>query len=198
MWFEKESTPTTPRVTNNPSEALSETAIIPSYTDYGSPSIEAGKLAADIHLYAIHSAGDSRIAKIITVQGLVHEIAHCVSAQIIWGDDCNLAFKDGTLMDGTLMDGMSFIAKFCELTENLPSMSHYSGFYRNADGSYPGGSNAQEVQKLLIAASEELAESITAYLLGFTYCEDNPERCLDPFKDRPMVRDLVAKFLEAE
>ena len=186
MWFHRDSTAEEPKPTTDVDEALSPTAIIPSYISY-EPWQRTGSPAADIYLYSIPDGeGLSDMVKtIILAEGLIHEYAHSIAVEMSYNTSYKLKLGD------EVKEGLEVLIEFAGLTESIPAMSHYSSTYRVDGGEYP-----EDPTAWTIAVNEELAEAIAAYLLGFVFCEDE-ERRKDPFKDRPEVAEFVEKFLNA-
>lgn len=178
-WFKKGEAAPTP--TNNIDQAISPTAIIPSFH---SPSRWP---KTEIHLYEIDSrAADPEARKIILSEGLIHEFAHSIITPEIYLNNRKLE-----LSSGEVVEAFTFIMdKFANAVEgHHPSMSHYSSAYMDSEGKFQGD--------LRVSVNEELAESIAAYLLNFVYCNDKARR-FEPFRDRPEVKAIVKEYLEAK
>lgn len=179
-YFSKESTSQNQIPTYDAAEALTPTAIIPSYINNarwipGSPT-------GDIELYKIPDNVDSKVQRIIHAQGFVHEFAHSLTTQIFYSKSHKLRFPNGEVMEGE-----DFLIAFAKAAERHPPMSHYSGFFRK-DG---------EEFKNELAIEEDFVESVTAYLLGFTFSADEGRR-MNPLQDRPEIRKMIDDFLHAE
>jgi hypothetical protein len=186
LWFHESSTGEHIEVTTEPQNAISDTAIVPSKIEYQNWA-EATKTGS-IKLFRIpETAASTNVRRLVTAQGFIHEIAHSIAAVTTYGDETL------RMPNGKTVQGFNEIIKFSELTKNLPPISHYSSTYRNTEGKYehPNAANT------LLAINEELAETIAAYIVGFSYCED-PKKQLDPFIDRPQVREFIENFLNAE
>ncbi len=171
--------------TTNKDEAISKTAIIPSYFDPSKWTKD--NPAADVWLYAISDEACSpEVKKIILSEGLAHEFAHGLIATALYTEQ-KLKLPSGEKVDAF----MYIMDNFANAVEDKHTpISHYSSFFEDKFKS----DNPQEVKT---AVNEELAESIAAYLLNFVYCDD-PDRRMDPFRDRPEVKKLVDDFLNAE
>ncbi|MGV8152252.1 MAG: hypothetical protein ACP5OG_04155 [Candidatus Nanoarchaeia archaeon] len=188
LWFHKNSIKERLEATNNITEAISANAIIPSYANNDKwrktkiPSI-------DIELYQIPSlqVTDRDVRKIILSQGLIHEFAHTIISPAGYLKDYNL-----TLPSGKIIEGTNFINLFAETAEKIKPISHYASAYRVQDNKFKNSSQI----RIDTSISEELAETITADLLGFAYSGD--ERSLNPFWDRPEIKDLIHDFLNAK
>lgn len=183
LWFHCDSdwTTRTLKTTEDLMQAISPTAIVPSYIDNSRWPKKSW-----IHLHALPLSIRPGIAKIIHAQGFLHEVAHAIINPSLYGN------QQLELPCGEVLDGSSFIIeRFAVKTEKLEPISHYSSFYRTVDGTYPEGKDG------LTAISEELSEAIAAYLLGFVYCS-NPIRQLLPFAGRRGVKNLVEQFLYAK
>ncbi len=181
LYFSSEATPENIQTTSNLSEALTPTAIIPSYTDH--KWTETDKLSSsDVWLFQIPQQIPPAVAEIIHIEGLIHEIAHTIVAQALYQDGYQLI-----LPNGHIVNAYDYIIAFANAAENHDPVSHYSSFYKNPNEEFTS----------LLAIEEEFVETITARLLGFVYC-DNPDRRLDPLNDRPEISIMVDDFLQAE
>lgn len=181
LYFSNEATPENISTTDNPSEALSSTAIIPSFTD-NTRWRETGKLSSDIWLFQIPQQVSPAVAEIIHTEGLIHEIAHTFVTQALFQDGYQLR-----LPDGNIVSAYDYLVEFANAAEKHDPVSHYSSFYRKSGEEFVS----------LPAIEEEFVETVTARLLGFVYC-DNPDRRLDPLSDRPEIIAMVDDFLHAE
>lgn len=187
LWFHKDSTPESPKPTTNPDDRLSNTAIIPGYTDY-SKWPKAG-----IHLYELPSdifENKQDIAKLITAETFVHEYFHTLTTNLVYGSNYV------KLPDGRLVEGFDYILQvFGTLAEGHDPISHYSSFYRNQDRTFK--SLAEDGNVLKTAVAEELCESGASYLLGFASGSlgDISET---PLADRTEIELFIQDFLEVE
>lgn len=181
LYFSKEAIPEDIQTTSNPSDALSPTAIIPSYTD-NKRWIDAGELSSDIWLFEIPNDISPAVAEIIHTQGLVHEFAHTIVTQTLYQENYQLR-----LPNGNIVNAYDYVIAFASAAEKHDPISHYSSFYGK-----PG-----EEFKSLLGIEEEIVETIAAHLLGFVYC-DNPDRRFIPLSDRPEITTMVDNFLNAE
>ena len=180
LWVQESSTEEHREVTTEPQDAISDTTIVPSKIEY--PNWGEATKTGSIKLFRIpETAASEDVRRIVTAQGFIHEVAHSIA---ITAMKCT----ENLRMNGEEVDGFDKIIEFANLTENLAAISHYASTYRAPDGTFNNN---------LTAISEELAETIAAYLLGFVYCEDS-KRKLDPFIDRPKVRKFIQDFLNAE
>lgn len=178
-WFHQDSTSEQPQPTTNVAEALSPTAIVPSYIDY-TPWSELRVPTADIWLYKIpKNAASEKVRRLVLAEGFVHEVGHSIVQPALYIEDYKVKFPDGRIVNG-----LEAILHFAELAEQHPPISHYASTYR-------GSSNVKT------AISEEMCETIAAYLLGFAYCGDD-SRGGNPFIDRSEVKDFVRDFLNAK
>lgn len=182
LFFARGSTPSQLKTTHNPKEAISPTAIIPSYTD-NSRWKETGIPSSDVFIYQIPPEISPNIAEIIHTQALVHEIAHTLVDPALYGDNYRLQLPYESLDP---VDGFKYLMDFAEMAEKYNPVSHYSSFYRK-----PG-----EEFKTNVAIAEEFVETIAARLLNFVYCDD-PVLRFDPLSDRPEIAGMVDDFLEA-
>ena len=188
-WFHRDSTGEKPVPTTNQEEALSPTAIVPSYTDY-TPWDELKVPTADIWLYKIQeNAAPKDVRRIILSEGFIHEIGHSIVQPALYVDEYILRFPDGRLVNG-----LEAILKFAELSEQHPPISHYASAYRGKNNKFESDKPNYNINT---AISEELCEAIAAYFLGFAYCGGD-SRGKNPFADRPEIRNFVRDFLDAE
>lgn len=187
-WFHKNSTSEQPIPTTEPAEALSSTAIIPSYVDY-TPWKELRTPTADIWLYQIPQTIPEPVRKIILTEGFIHEVGHTIVNSALYVNDYTLKFPNEKLVNG-----LEAILHFAELAEKYPPISHYASTYRGPQNKFESVNPNYKVQT---AVSEELCETIAAYFLEFAYCGDDA-RGKEPFKDRPEVKAFVKDFLNAE
>lgn len=184
FWFHRDSTIDNMIETSNKCEAISPTAIVPSKISYDSWTI-TGVPSADIIIRAIEpDAASDRARKIIWAEGLVHELAHSISQTAAPVEGYQLALPNGRVAYGD-----DLFLEFANLAENHAPISHYSSFLRDKDNKFNGAQAAR-------AISEELAETIAAYQLGFAFCGDG-SRSLNPFNDRPEVKEFISNFLNA-
>ena len=188
-WFHRDSTSEQPRPTTIKSDAMSPTAIVPSYIDY-TPWSELKVPTADIWLYQIpQNAAPKKVRRLVLAEGFVHEIGHSIVQPALYMSDHSLKFPDGKIVNG-----LEAMLHFAELAEQHPPISHYASTYRGSNNKFE---NDNPNYSAKTAISEEVCETIAAYLLGFAYCGDN-SRGKNPFSDRPEVRDFVRDFLNAE
>jgi hypothetical protein len=190
-----------PQFTHDPSDALSPTASLLAATLF-ERSGEVG-MRMVVELYEVpESSGFSREARqIAQTKAYVHEVAHMIS-RLEW--DVRAA-NIRLLKDGEQIDPRDFIIDFVEAAEEHPPISNYSAAYRDDEGEFffPDSDGLDEEQRrqaikdLEQAIGEELAECITAYLLGFTVAPDG-EVSFDPFSDRPDVQEAVENYLNAK
>ncbi|MBI5022952.1 MAG: hypothetical protein HZC05_02190 [Candidatus Magasanikbacteria bacterium] len=189
-WFHRDSLASEigPFTTVKPAEALSLTALVPSYTKYRRFK-KSGRLFCDIHLFNIHSLTcPPAVQHIVHAEGFVHEVAHSIIAPAFYNNGYLLKLPSGEIVNGFDWLGMVF----GNIAEKHSPISHYAGVYRNAEHSFK-----KNAGNLLTSISEEMAECIAALLLGFVFCHDK-WRQFDPFYDRPKIKQLVHDFLHAE
>ncbi|KKR99012.1 MAG: hypothetical protein UU49_C0012G0002 [Candidatus Magasanikbacteria bacterium GW2011_GWC2_41_17] len=189
-WFHHDSPVSEigPFITTEPTDALSLTALVPSYTKYRRFK-KSGRLVCDIHLFNIHSLTcPPSVQHIVHAEGFVHEVAHSIIAPAFYNVGHQLKLPSDEIVDG--FDWLA--AVFGNAAEKYSPISHYAGVYRNADLSFRNNEG-----NLLTSISEEMAECVAAHLLGFVFCCDARRR-FDPFRDRPEIKQLVHDFLHAE
>ncbi|MEK6899324.1 MAG: hypothetical protein AABW79_04485 [Nanoarchaeota archaeon] len=188
-WFHGSSTNEQPRPTTNQAEALSLTAIIPSYIDY-TPWTELKVPTADIWLYKIpQNSASEEVRKIVLAEGFIHELGHGIVQPALYVKDHNLKFPDGKIVNG--LDAM---LHFAELAEQHSPISHYASTYRGLNNKFESDRPNYNAKT---AISEEMCETIAGYILDFSYC-GNDARGKNPFADRLEIRDFVGNFLNAE
>jgi len=188
-WFHRDSTSEQPIPTTSQEDALSPTAIVPSYTD-PAPWGELKVPTADIWLYQIQeNVASENVRRIILSEGFIHEIGHTIVQPALYVKEYTLKFPDGSLVNG-----LEAMLQFAELSEQHPSISHYASTYRGNNNKFESNNPKYNVKT---AISEELCEAIAAYFLGFAFCGDD-SRGKSPFADRPEVRNFVGDFLDAE
>ncbi len=188
LWFHRDSIPEAPIPTNDVTEAISPTAIIPSYANMGT-WLQTGVPSIEIELYEIPENIASPYAReVIHAEGFVHELAHTIVNPAVFLADEKLKIP------GRVVNAQDYVlGEFVEMAERHLPVSHYAAFYRNGDGTFVEDPRFGT----RVAVSEELCETIAAYLLGFAYCGDD-ERGKRPFEDRPEIQLFVDSFLNAE
>lgn len=187
QWFHRDSLGGRPQPTTNIAEAISPTAIIPSYVYYDKSKNGNG---FDAHIQLFEIPGDivsDEVRSVIHAQGLVHEIGHSIVAPAVYGDPVMVRTSEGLEMDV-----YDIFMQFAKIAENFSPVSHYSSAYRDADNKFKRDKDDSNV--LLTAISEEMVESMTARLLNFVSTNDE-SRVLDPFHDRPEIEKLIDQFL---
>jgi hypothetical protein len=188
-WFHKDSTSEKPVPTTKQEDALTPTAIIPSYTDY-TPWGELKVPTADILLYQLpRNAVPEDIGKLVLSEGFIHEVGHTIVQPAMYVSNHDLKFPDGKIVNGK-----DAILQFANLAEQHLPISRYASFYRGKDNKFESDNPKYDPRT---AISEELCETIAAYFLGFAFCGDDA-RSRNPFADRPEIKDFVKDFLNAE
>ena len=182
LYFGKDSLPGHQTTTSDRNEALSPTAIIPAFTDNG----RWAELSSDVVLFAIPNEVDPYVREVIHAEALIHEIAHTFISQALYDPEYELRLPNGHVVNGRNF----LIYEFGAKEEKYPPISHYASFFRKEGEEFAG-------EEIYTQIDEELAEVITAWLLGFAF-SDRPEARLDPFADRPDVAEIVDAFLNAE
>jgi len=188
-WFHRDSTSEQPKPTTKEAEAMSPTAIVPSYIDY-TPWGELKVPTADIWLYQIpQNASPENVRKLVLSEGFVHEVGHSIVQPALYIEEHTLKFPNGKIING-----LEAMLHFAELAEQHSPISHYASTYRGPNNKFESDKSNYNVKT---AISEEMCETIAAHLLGFAYC-GNDSRGKNPFTDRPEVKDFVRDFLNAE
>ncbi len=137
------------------------------------------------------SSGFSReVQRVSQAKVLVHELAHTIITP-----DLKVKNVDLVLPSGRKVDPLDYLFEFYEVANNYPAILDYSSAYRrNGFTEHP--------EQLEAAIGEELADTIAAYLLGFTVSpgEDNnpPVVTLQPFEGREDVQEFVHDYLHAQ
>ena len=186
-WFHKDSTQQQQIPTTTIDDALSPTAIIPGFTYPDWSNKEDPK--ADIWLYKISDTACSpEVRKIILSESFIHEgLGHTLVLPITHGDEFEL-----TLPYGKNVVSFDYLMEFVDMAEQHMPISHYASTYRDKDNKFPS-----DADTYLKAIGEELSETISAYLLGFAFGNDE-QRSMNPFADRPEIKKFVEDFLNAE
>ncbi|MDQ2933276.1 MAG: hypothetical protein M3Q80_02755 [bacterium] len=182
-WFKKGSTATNLEITHRVSDAILPSGIVPAHT--GTILWDDKHRQQEIKLFKLPIELD--IAKYMLVHGLFHEICHTL-INPIWYNGKRAPYILDMPNIGTIA-GKKFLIKFAELASKHSPISHYSAI------NHPIPCDPTD-EKFFVAMSEEMCECISAYLLGYMYC-DEKDRCWDPFMDRPQIKAMVKDFLEA-
>ncbi|MBI2573459.1 hypothetical protein HYV86_06355 [Candidatus Woesearchaeota archaeon] len=186
-WFHRDSATGALSTTENIEEALSPTAIVPSYIDY-TPWGELKRPTADIWIYALPDDIPIQTKRIITAQGFLHEVGHSIVQPALYVKDYDLEFPDGKVING-----LEALLEFANLAEQHSPISVYASTYRGHENKFE---NTEPEYDPRTAISEEMCETIAAYVLDFAFSGDE-KRNYDPFGDRPEIKDFVKNFLEA-
>lgn len=184
LWFSKESTGDKPKSTSFIAEALSPTSLVPGYTD-ASQWRETSIPAESIELYEMPASLGEKVSKIVHLQALVHEFAHTIVDPALYIENYKLR-----LPNSRVVESLDFVLnEFAQEAERLDPISHYANAYRDVEGLF-------RKEAGLVAITEELVESITAHILGFSFREDESLR-LNPLYDRPQIKQFVGDFLNS-
>lgn len=169
-------------LTNNLNEANTKTSITPSYMNVNN------WLDSDVWLYNISKdiVPDAKVRKIILAEGFLHEIGHSINYIPRHKGEHQIL----QLPDGTKTTGQELMMKFDNLFDQVKPISEYSSAFVKGGPSY-------DKTNPLLRVDEELAETITAYLLGFAF-NPSQKNMFDPFKDRPKIKELTGKYLNAK
>lgn len=186
LWFSQDSKPNVPQVTTTRHDAISTTAIVPSYVHYRSDTTQWCGYSGDIQLYAIRKdAAVATVQRIIHLQGLCHELAHCLVTPELY-KNCTLMLPDAK---GTIITSDQWFVNFSNLANKFGPISHYVRAYYDEHG------RLLEEPNPLLPINEAMAETITAYLLGFAYKPNG--NGLNPFEGEcrkelmPLIRDYL-------
>ena len=191
LWFAKQQGAEI-KVTAIELEAMSPTALVPSYVDN-----RGGKEDPKIHLFGLaqsmrNGTLDEAVARIIQAEGLLHEYGHVLNWGIRRSAYANQPKAPLLSMGGKTIDGCDALVAFAELMEKSTPLSHYSSHYWSVDQGVLVARNGD----VSLAVDEELAESIAAFFLGFTFSRE-PDRRLQPFIDRDAIYRFVIDYLQA-
>jgi hypothetical protein len=190
QWFSNVSG-ATPELTEQLSEAISPTSFALGVTQYLWDREEGG-LRARVVLYQTPEASGfgSDVQRVSQAKVAAHEFAHTIITP-----DLNVKNVELVLPGGRRVDPAEFLFEFYLAAINYPAISDYSSAYRREGFTEDPG-------KLKATINEELADSIAAYLLGFTVSpedQDNPPTItFRPFEGREDVRTLVHDYLHAQ
>lgn len=191
LWFSKESSPGDPQITDIPQNAISPTAHAMAKTS----------IKFDAHGHVIGTNGitvheipengfDTKVKRLIQAGVLVHEFAHTIVNVELWNPDpdYSLVFPGGN----NAINMRDWFVAFLLATEEYSPITRYSATYRNQDNTYP---RQGESVILGTAVNEELADSISAQLLGFAV---QPKGLtFEPFQDRPEIQHAIQMYLSA-
>lgn len=183
-WFRHGMNPGKPEITQNMIEALGPRAFAPGHN---SPLTWTREHKANqIELFHLGST-PLEIARYMATHVLIHEYTHTLLNPLWYscGDEYRIKIPDQEEINGPI-----FMVKFAVAAAQHPAISHYAAAYRP----FPAFPNDRLFNDRV---GEEFCESVAALMLGYIYCDD-PERCFDPFCDRPEVKQLVVDFLNAE
>lgn len=181
LYFSEASTTESPKPTPNPSDAISPTAIIPSFIQYG-------KGESKIFLYALPNHIPENVRRIVCAEGFMHELGHSIGQNALYGD------QELISSNNKIISGFDAMMEFAKLAEKHEPISHYASTFRGPNGTFD--SNNPNYNPLL-AISEEFAETFAAHHLGFAYRENNAKKS-EPLSDRPEIRDWMESFLDAK
>lgn len=188
LWFIKDSAAGELPITKDKSKALSETAVIPAFTGYKRISNE-NNLIAEIELYKMPDGleVDSEMAELIAAEGLVHEYVHSILTDLTFFD------KTLKLPNGRIVKAKDLITEFKNIVEAKTPISHYASNSRDENNEFGKDPDGDKTQ----AVSEEFAETVTLYLLG--YASGNlTDITKDALEDRVEVKKLIDDFLKSE
>lgn len=183
-WFRRGMTAQKPQITQDILEALAPRAFVPGHNTPLAWTKE--DKIQQIELFHLGRT-PLNIARYMAAHTFIHEYTHTLLNPLWFSCGEEYKLKIPNMEE---IDGPTFMIKFAVEANAHSAISHYSAAYRPfpTDTSDPMFS---------YRVNEEFCESVSAYMLGYICCDD-PERCFDPFKDRPEVKELVEDFLHAE
>ncbi len=185
-WFDKNSR-VEKKSTTDPNERLSPTSIIPGETAY--PENKPGNQIGVVYLYKTpNEIANAYVRGIIAAQAYIHEIGHTIVQPALYSHKNQII----EFPSGKRMSNKEAMLTFQNLAEKSIPISEYAALHRDKHGLFEEkqGDNG-------LALSEELCETIAAYLLGFTY-HGNNSGSKDPFINNYQIREFTADFLEAK
>jgi hypothetical protein len=189
-WFSVEcKSNVLPSHTTEPAEALSPTALVFGGTAW---IFTDRRAQAEISLFALpNSAGVGYEARrVAQVKTIVHELAHTILTAEFWLSNAGLKVPDGAVVPA-----LDFLLEFAASVQKYPPISRYSSAYRDHKGGFLQDPNNGEVTRISI--EEELAEEITAHLLGFVVDAEG-QLSFRPFEGRGATEQTVSDYLNAE
>lgn len=191
LWFHRDSATKGPTPTTDKEQALSPTAIIPSYVAYGKDGEDSEEwcgFTPRITLFSVPTdiVPNDGVRYIVHLEGLVHELAHAILAPELYSQ-CMLHFPGVRSVRAHSVSVSAFVSEAEAVVNECGPISHYASVYYGEDGKLRKGG--------LTPINEALAEAIAAYLLGFAFRLDGTG--LDPFAGRERLRNLVHDYLHA-
>jgi hypothetical protein len=189
LWFAHNSSSVGPTITNNVQEALSLTAHAMAKTNNRTDE-DGALIGTDIDAYEMPENGFSdKVKRLVQAGVIVHELAHTVTAFDLWSQDPE---RQLVFPNGNVVFAAEWISAFANAAEEKISISRYASAYRDESNAFP-----RKGESLVIGAgvSEELAESITAKLLGFIFGPHG--LTFQPFKDREDICEGVQAYLNS-
>ena len=191
LWFSKLSLERGEAIpTLNVFDAISHTAIVPSYTSYETDANERA-LSADIHLYQIQAPMPREIRRAIHAEGLAHEIGHTLLASPLY-DGMKLK-----LPDGRVVESEQFLEELGLKAENLIPVSNYALTVR--EGEFSGKPLPYKIKHggKKYAMSEELAETIAQMAMPFPLHNPNRLSRAENLASRQEIVQGLELFLNA-
>ncbi len=176
LWFAHDALPNMPKVTKELSEALTPTAIVPSFVEYGPKKVT---------VYAMDESVPAPVQKIVYMEALTHEFAHLVTVFELYSEKVTLLIK------GKKTDAFDWFANFANLVDDAGPISHYASAYCDEAGKLLAKPDP------LLPINEAMAECIAARLLNFAFRLDR-DGGLEPFGKHPELRQAVDDYLHAQ
>lgn len=192
LWFHRDSRPGAIRPTPYRDEALSPTAIIPSYIEYVKDERAWCGFSGRVMLYTVPSdvVPDEDVRRVVHLEGLVHELAHSFITPELY-NDCELWFVGDGKTPNRQLNTEFFVAEAWATVNSSAPVSHYASSYTDK-----GGKLLEGEKHGLTPLNEALAEGVAALLCGFAYRTDGTG--LEPFRGRRRLFQLVSRFLRAQ
>ncbi len=184
-WFHRDSAGGKPSATEDRDEALSPTALIPSYVDHETTETT---WFSRVELYDLPTdLVPEHVALIMWLQGCIHECAHTIITHELYRD-VFLVLRDGRRVKAVTY----LVEEMLALFNDRPPISHYASAYFGANGRL----REDDGETFIRALNENMAEAITARLLKFAFQPDG--NGLDPFGGRADLRQVIDAYLHAE
>jgi hypothetical protein len=177
-WFHHASTATAPTATKDLREALSPTAIIPSFVAYS--AIDAcPHLGSTITLFEMdHSLVPPMVQRILYSQAFLHEVIHSIVTPALYRD---IAIE---LPNGHIVDAGAYLLDMQEEMQQVGPISQYSSAY------WQNG-----VPHDILGLNEEVTELLTFRLLGFVVPPTTTT--IVPLEKRQKLMEMLDAFLHA-
>ena len=186
LWFHRDSSTNGPTPTRDSKEALSPTAIVPSFVGHH-PCDKPPGYDSQIELYALDPAIVPKdVQRVIHSQALVHELSHSFVTTDLRSDCmCDLGH-------GSQVSLFEHMIDICDIIEDCGPISHYASAYLQPNEKVP-----TKPDLMIQSIDENTVEVITAILMGFAFQTDG--NGLLPFDgSKRRLHDHVDAYLFAQ